>query len=121
MYINCIITGVPYGKSKTRGNKEAASTWTEEVVRQTKHLPRIKEACFLKVSFLLPEDKYPKDFPYGPDLDNLLKRTLDALNQTVFSETAGKDSCIVAMTVMKTPVGPREETGMHLEILPISV
>lgn len=25
----------------------------------------------MKITFLLPADKFPTDFPYGPDLDNL--------------------------------------------------
>lgn len=75
----------------------------------------------MKVTFLLPPDKFPKDFPYGPDLDNLLKRFMDALNETIFSETQGKDSCVVMLTVMKTRAASNQEAGAHLEILPVSV
>jgi hypothetical protein len=53
------------------------------------YLPRISEVCILKVTFLLPPDKYPKNLPYGPDLDNLLKRFLDLLNETVFWTRVG--------------------------------
>lgn len=73
------------------------------------------------LSGLLPPDEFPTDFPYGPDLDNLLKRFMDALNVTVFSEAKGKDSCIVSMMVLKTRVASREEAGAHLEVMPVSL
>jgi len=82
-------------------------------------LPKVQNACFLKITFLLPPDKFPPNFPYGPDLDNLLKRFLDALNQTVFSETPGKDSCVVSLQVMKTKVDDESMAGAHIEILPM--
>ena len=75
----------------------------------------------MKVTFLLPPDKFPSDFPYGPDLDNLLKRFMDALNHTIFSGTHGGDSCVVMLTVMKTKVATSIEAGVHLEVLPVSV
>lgn len=75
----------------------------------------------MKVTFLLPPNKFPSDFPHGPDLDNLLKRFMDALNDTVFSDTPGGDSCVVMLTVMKTKVSSDAEAGVHLEVLPVSV
>src|SRR5947209_3361846 len=88
-YINRTIKGVPYSKQKARGNREAPEKWSSEVVRQTSDLPKIMDACLMKVTFLLPPDKYPRDMPYGPDLDNLLKRLLDALKRTILSEAKG--------------------------------
>ena len=120
-YINHTVRGVPYSKSKTRGDKIAAKQWTEEVKKQTRRLGHVKDACILKVMFLLPPNKFPPDYRYGPDLDNLLKRFLDALNETVFSEAAGNDSCIVSMTVMKTEVASSQEAGAHFEIMPVTV
>lgn len=120
-YINHLIKGVPYSRNKNRGNIGAADQWSEQVKLQSSELPRVKEACAMKVTFLLPPDKFPADFPYGPDLDNLLKRFMDALNCTVFSETPGGDSCVVMLTVMKTKVESYEDSGAHLEILPVSV
>jgi hypothetical protein len=73
----------------------------------------VSEACFLKVTFLLPANKFPSNFPYGPDLDNLLKRTLDALQQTVFRNAAGRDSCVIALFVMKTKIAVDDEAGMQ--------
>jgi Holliday junction resolvase RusA-like endonuclease len=120
-YINHLIKGVPYSRNKSRGNLGAADQWSEQVKLQTASLPRVKEACALKVTFLLPPDKFPKDFPYGPDLDNLLKRFMDALNDTVFADTPGGDSCVVMLTVMKTKVSSSDAAGAHLEVLPVSV
>ncbi|GIX36596.1 MAG: hypothetical protein KatS3mg126_2375 [Lysobacteraceae bacterium] len=120
-YINCFIRGVPYSRNKSRGKIGAADEWSVQVREQTASLPRVKEACTLKVTFLLPPDKFPTDFPYGPDLDNLLKRFMDALNHTIFSDTHGGDSCVIMLTVMKTKVASSEDSGVHLEVLPVSV
>ena len=46
---------------------------------------------------------------------------MDALNDTIFSATAGGDSCVVMLTVMKTKVQSLAESGAHLEVLPVSV
>jgi len=121
LYINLTIKGVPYCKMKSRGNQEAPQKWSDEVVRQTSELPKIKDACIMKVTFLLPPDKYPRDMPYGPDLDNLLKRLLDDLKRTILSEARGGDSCIVSLTVMKTKVSSYEESGAHIEVMPVRV
>ncbi|MFZ5661190.1 MAG: RusA family crossover junction endodeoxyribonuclease [Pseudomonadota bacterium] len=120
-YINYTIKGIPYSRNKSRGNIGAADAWSEQVRLQTASLPRVKEACALKVTFLLPPDKFPADFPHGPDLDNLLKRFMDALNHTVFADTHGGDSCVVMLTVLKTKVASIAEAGAHLEVLPVSV
>jgi Holliday junction resolvase RusA-like endonuclease len=115
------ILGVPYGKGKTRGNTDAAKEWTRVVVEQTKHLPKVKETCILKVTFLLPPNKFPKDLSYGPDLDNLMKRLSDSLNETIFSETEGRDSCIIELNVKKTRVESESDAGVLLEVLPIKI
>ena len=120
-YICQKISGVPYGKFKKRGLVDAPEGWTQQIIDQTKLLPKVREACVLKVTFLLPPNKFPTDFPYGPDLDNLLKRFLDALNKTIFSETQGGDSCIVSLNVMKTKVDSEDMAGAILEVLPVSI
>jgi Holliday junction resolvase RusA-like endonuclease len=79
-----MIRGVPYSQAKSRGNKSAAANWSTSIIEQTSNFPKVKEACALKVTFLLPPNKFPTDFPYGPDLDNLLKRLLDGLHKTIF-------------------------------------
>ncbi|MBI3189886.1 MAG: RusA family crossover junction endodeoxyribonuclease [Ignavibacteriales bacterium] len=121
VYFHTRIYGVPYSQHKKRGNVDGLKVWSDEVIEQTRELPKIKEACIMKVTFLLPPDKFPKDFPYGSDLDNLLKRFLDALNKTIFVETIGKDSCIISLHVTKTKVDSQKESGALLEVLPVSV
>ncbi|MHC4185011.1 MAG: RusA family crossover junction endodeoxyribonuclease [Planctomycetota bacterium] len=118
-YICEKINGVPYSKAKRRGKVDAPEKWTQAIKEQTNNLPKVKHACVLRITFLLPPDKFPADFPYGPDLDNLLKRLLDALNHTIFSETDGKDSCIISLSVMKTKVESEREAGALLEVLPV--
>lgn len=120
-YINHMIRGVPYSQAKSRGNKSAAANWSASIIEQTSNFPKVKEACALKVTFLLPPNKFPTDFPYGPDLDNLLKRLLDGLHKTIFSATAGGDSCVILLHVMKTKVKSDAEAGAHIEVLPVSV
>ncbi len=120
-YISVMIRGVPYAQMKARGDMDAPQRWSDAIIEQTRGLPCVTEACLVKITFLLPPDKFPTDFPYGPDLDNLLKRFMDALNETVFSEAKGKDSCIVSMTVLKTRVASREEAGADLEVMPVSL
>jgi hypothetical protein len=118
-YICHKIVGVPYGQNKTKGRVDALPVWTQAVIDQTKRLPKIKNACVLRVTFLLPRNKFPSDLPYGSDLDNLLKRFLDALNQTVFSDTQGKDSCIISLSATKARVEFETEAGALLEVIPI--
>lgn len=113
------ISGVPYARSKSRGNLQAPAEWTEIVVRETRDLPKIADACLLRITYLLPRSHVPADYPFGTDLDNLNKRFLDALNQTVFSDARGKDSCVVAMETMKVIVESKEDAGAHIEIMPI--
>ena len=72
----------------------------------------------LRVTFRLPRDKSLKDVPYGPDLDNLLKRRTDGLCETVFSGGRGGDSCVVALEALKVVV--EAEPGVDREILPIT-
>ncbi len=115
------IAGIPYSRNKARGNKLAPKQWTQAVIDQTDSLPKVKEACIVKITFLLPPNKFPSDLPYGPDLDNLTKRFFDALNQTIFSETQGKDSCVIKVSVMKTRVESEKEARATLEVLPIKL
>ncbi|HVO85461.1 MAG TPA: hypothetical protein VMU60_13645 [Syntrophobacteria bacterium] len=115
------ISGIPYGKFKTRGQKNAHKDWTEEVIKQTQNLPKVREACILRVTFRLPPDKFPPDSPYGPDLDSLLKRLLDPLNETIFKDIQGGDSCVVSLHVMKTKVESSKEAGAILEVLPVTI
>ncbi len=116
MGVDLFIEGIPYGQRKPRGDIEAPDRWTETVKRVTKNLPRVKGPCYMSVVFVLPENKYPLDLPYGPDVDNLMKRLLDALNDTVFSEVKGKDSSVVQLVVSKHKALQNEPTGARVII-----
>jgi Holliday junction resolvase RusA-like endonuclease len=120
-HIACRIAGIPYGQDKTRGDTEAPGRWTTAVIEQTQNLPKISEACLLKVTFVLPSDKFLPDYPFGSDLDNLLKRFMDALNATIFNEAKGKDSCVIQIIAMKTRAEKPDEAGALLEVLPIRI
>jgi Holliday junction resolvase RusA-like endonuclease len=120
-YINRRINGIPYSRYKVKGNLQAPPQWTNEIIRQTQSWPRVREACVLKVTFLLPAAKFPGNFPYGPDLDNLLKRLLDGLKQTVFSRAPGGDSCVVILIAAKTKIEDKKQPGVHIEVFPVSI
>jgi hypothetical protein len=118
-YIRATIKGIPYARNKSRGNLEAPQEWTAAVVAQTAHLAKVKDACLLRITYLLPKKHIPTNFPFGTDLDNLNKRFLDGLCQTVFSEAQGRDSCVIAMETMKVIVESADDAGAHIEVLPI--
>ena len=111
----------PFGKEKKRGNINAPKQWSEKVIEQTQSLPAVNAACIMKITFLLPPDKFPVDFPYGPDIDNLAKRFLDALNKTIFSDAKGSNSYVIELSLAKTKVESDKEAGVLLEILPVKL
>lgn len=92
--------------------------WTAAIIAQTKALPTVDGPCMMRVTFLLPPDKFIKDFPYGPDIDNYLKRFQDAIKETIFRNAPGGDSCIIHIEASKVRVSSVEEAGAHLEVLP---
>jgi Holliday junction resolvase RusA-like endonuclease len=114
--IAVFVRGIPYARSKTKGRLDAPRVWTAAVVDQTKGLPRLLGPCELDVEFILPADKFPMDLPYGMDLDNLLKRLLDALGETILREVAGGDSAIIRLSARKRPAGPTEEPGARIAL-----
>lgn len=113
------IQGIPYAQSKARGKVAGPQQWSDAVVSQTAHLARVTGPCSLDVTFRLPPDKFPADHPFGMDLDNLLKRLLDALQKTVFRDAPGGDGCIVELCARKTKVETYSLAGADLSILPI--
>ncbi len=112
------ISGVPCGQLKPLGDQGAAPAWSAAIIASTSALPKISTPCLLRVTFLLPPDKFPKDHPFGSDLDNLLKRFNDALVKTVFSEGPGNDGCVVMIEARKVKVESREQAGAEFSILP---
>ncbi len=118
-YLRIKIDGIPYAKIKSRGDKQAPKRWTTAIVAATDGMPKVKDACLVRVTYLIPRRNVPKDFPYGTDIDNLNKRFFDALSQTIFSEAKGKDSCVIALEAMKVVVESDSEAGATLEVLPV--
>jgi Holliday junction resolvase RusA-like endonuclease len=116
MDIDIFIEGVPYAKQKVRGDVKAPPKWTDVLKDKTRGLHHVKNPCIMTVIFVFPKDKYPTDLPYGPDLDNYLKRLLDALNQTIFSEVQGHDSAVVAMIASKRKASQGEQFGARVII-----
>ncbi|HWA10540.1 MAG TPA: hypothetical protein VG838_13935 [Opitutaceae bacterium] len=113
------IDGVPYAHLKSKGDVAAPLRWTDQIKKQTAHLPKIVHPCLVRVTFRLPPDKFPKDHPYGSDLDNLLKRFFDALIETVFSDAPGKDGIVISIEATKVRVASSAEAGADLEIIEI--
>lgn len=68
--------GVPYSQHKRIGKVAAPKVWTDTIVQQSKDLPEVKEASIVMITFLLPRDKFPRDYPFDPNVDNLLKMFL---------------------------------------------
>jgi hypothetical protein len=113
------ISGIPYGQLKSGGDKAAPARWTERVKEQSAHLPKVVHPCLIRVTFRLPPEKFPKDHPYGSDLDNLLKRLFDALIETVFSDAPGKDGIVISIEATKVRVAGSNQAGADLEIIEI--
>jgi len=113
------VSGIPYPHLKSRGDTSAPARWTEAVKKQTAHLPKVVHPCLVRITFRLPPDKFPKDHPYGSDLDNLLKRFFDALIETVFSEAPGKDGIAISIEATKVRVPDSDQAGADLEIVVI--
>lgn len=116
MNVNIFIEGIPYGQQKVKGDIRAPITWSNTIVRETRYFPKVKSSCLMSVVFVLPEDKFPTDLPYGPDLDNYLKRLCDALNETIFSEVEGHDSAIVYLLASKRKASQDEPIGARVTI-----
>lgn len=118
-YINVRISGIPYPKIKSTGNKNGPKDWAATVIAQTKGLQTVDGPCMMRVTFLLPPDKFTnKKFPYGPDVDNYLKNFQDAIKETIFVNAPGGDSCIIHIEASKVRVDTAGEAGAHLEVLP---
>jgi Holliday junction resolvase RusA-like endonuclease len=114
--IDAFIPGTPYYQDKERGNVDASQEWSDGVIKATAELPKIQGPCFADIDFMLPDNKFPKDCPYGPDIDNLLKRMFSALNKTVFSEVVGKDSAVCSVTATKHKSVQENPVGVRLRI-----
>ena len=111
-----MIVGVPYSQNKVKGRVAGCDEWTQTIIESTKSLPKLKPPYRIDIAFILPDSKYPKDHPYGSDLDNLTKRLFDALNNTIFSEAPGKDGSVIKMIVSKRLAIKNEPTGALISL-----
>jgi len=111
------VRGVPYSQTKATGNVEGRKTWTDAIVKATQNLRKVTGPVLVRVTFKLSREKFHDANPYGTDLDNLLKRFLDALSKTVFVDAPGKDACIVAIEAAKVLVQNPSESGVDGEII----
>ncbi|OGP64465.1 MAG: hypothetical protein A2169_08920 [Deltaproteobacteria bacterium RBG_13_47_9] len=120
MKIKAFVSGEPYCQNKNRGNVLGKKEWSQAIIEATQNLPKITSACSAEIAFVLPTNKYPTDHPYGSDLDNLLKRLFDALNETVFSDVAGKDGAIIKVFASKRKSSDNDPPGAYIEIQEIN-
>ena len=111
------VRGIPYPHVKAKGHVEGLKKWSDAIIENTSGLRKVSCPCLVRVTFKLSREKFHDANPYGPDLDNLLKRFFDALAHTVFSEAPGKDACIVAIEAAKTLVLNPSESGVDGEII----
>ena len=111
-----LIKGGAYPFTKNRGDTAAKERWKLAIINATKRLLKVRGACEVDIWFSLPPDRFPLDFPFGTDLDNLSKLVLDAMNKTVLSEAPGKDSCVVSLSTNKTKAKSDGEVGIYLSI-----
>ena len=114
------VRGIPYPHLKSTGNVQGCADWTDKIVERTAGLKKIVGPCLLRVTFRLPQGKFNETNPFGTDLDNLLKRLLDALSQTVFSDAPGKDACVVSLEATKVLALNPNESGIDGEIIPMA-
>lgn len=112
--VHVFVEGVPVKKRKTRGNLQTPAHWKTAVRVQTSSSDKAEGPCQLDVEFVLPVNSFPEDHPYGPDLDNLLKSTLDALKDTILSEVKGHDGGIVDLRARKRRAEKGESTGARM-------
>jgi len=99
---------------------QGCADWTDKIVEKTAGLKKVIGPCLLRVTFRLPQGKFNETNPFGTDLDNLLKRLLDALSQTVFSDAPGKDACVVSLEATKVLALNPNESGIDGEIIPMA-
>lgn len=112
-----IIKGIPTGRFKNRGNTSLVKNWRSKIIQETQDgIGKVKNECKMKVVFKFDTLQYPKDFPYGPDLDNQIKNLWDGLNETVFKNVPGHDSCVRILHVSKYPAKNENDTGVIIKI-----
>ena len=109
---------VPFGKPYRGKRPSDALAYDKEIAKMTSSWPKVTNACQLKVTFVLPANKFADGKFLGPDIDNLMKRLLDNLKATVFGPPSD-DSFVVSMEVTKTKVSSEVDAGVHIAIIPL--
>ena len=100
--VDIFIDGFPTVKKKCRGDKSKPQKWAGQIFEATKkYVGCVGGACKMSVLFMFDQSQYPRDLPFGPDLDNYLKSFQDVLNKTVFNKVAGGDSSVVELIARK--------------------
>ncbi len=111
------ISGASASRFKVKGDKKSVKNWRNNVIEQTKDgIGIINKECRMKVIFKFHSSRYPTDFPYGPDLDNHIKNLWDGLNETIFKNAPGHDSCVKILHASKHKVEKEKEAGVKIEI-----
>lgn len=116
MRIDMFIKGEPYPKHKSTGDKKAPKRWSDAIQTQTARTRKVRGPCRLDVEFVLPAGRFPRHQRFGTDLDNLLKRLLDSLKETVLSEAPGGDGAIVELRASKIKAEGKQPTGARIII-----
>lgn len=112
--IDVFIKGNPSTLRRSRGNRKRSLQWKQAIIKQTRYCKKVVGPCKMNVIFYFEKSQFPKDFPYGPDIDNHLKSFQDALNKTIFAKAPGQDSCVVEIAAKKHKGA--KKTGAHLRI-----
>ena len=115
-YLEFFVEGIPYPKDKASGNKQAPIEWTKSIIETTKNIPALTGPSCFEIDFFIPIEKYTLKDVYGPDLDNLVKRLLDGLSETLFSGLETKDGSIIHLKVNKKPAIGDQKAGAKVRI-----
>ncbi len=110
------IGGIAYPKPVSGNRAIEAEKWSKKLVENTINFRKVDGPCSLKVVFYLPPDRFEIGSPYGTDIDNLVKRLLDALNETVLSDVPGKDGCIMNIEAEKSVALKPSQLGVDIKI-----
>lgn len=109
----------PFAKAYTGRRPKAPHAYDQAVITATQQWPLVKNECQFRATFLLGPSKFSDSRFLGPDLDNLLKRLLDNLKQTIFHPPESDDSFIVSVDATKTKVSTNSEMGVFIEVIPL--
>lgn len=70
----------------------------------------------MEIIFFIPVEKFTLKDVYGPDIDNLVKRLLDGLNNTLFRDLETKDGSVIDLKVTKKPAIGDQKPGAKVTV-----